>query len=233
MIRLGELMSPQGIGKKIKNRVNYLLNMNYKVQISKYIFYKIALKNDRKKGVDFYQSQTLAELGHPLDGELIHYGATRTYEIMKVLKLAGATANDAIFDFGCGKGLGLVNFHRFGFKMICGVELNSHLCEIARKNLSKLKVEGVSILNRDATSLGEELDPFNYFYFYNPFTGSVFRAVLDNLIMSLRRKPRQITIIYNYPIERDVISKCGYFQLFYKYTPFFFGGEYLIFKSRF
>jgi len=225
-------MTVYSLLQKIKNRLIYVFTLNYKIHLSKYLYYQFALYRDRKCGLDFYKSHTLAELGHPLDGELIHYGATRTYEIVKVLKASKATPSDAIFDFGCGKGLGLVNFHRFGMKKVGGVELNSNLCEIARRNLSTLKIEDVSILNKDATLIHDELDGYNYFYFYNPFTGSVFQRVIDNIILSLKRKPRPITIIYNYPLEKDLILKSGYFDLIHSYTPFFFGGEFLIFKSR-
>ena len=47
----------------------------------------MAIPWEKVRGVDFYQPLTLKELGFDLNGESIHYGATRTYEINKVLKL--------------------------------------------------------------------------------------------------------------------------------------------------
>jgi 16S rRNA G966 N2-methylase RsmD len=218
--------------RRTKNRIKYILTMNYKIQFSKFLYCRFALINDSKLGVDFYKNQTLAELGHPPDGELVHYGATRTYEIMKVLKAAGATNGDSIFDFGCGKGLGLVNFYRFGFKKVAGVELNSNICKIAKQNLRQLNIENITIINGDATLLEKELDEFNYFYFYNPFKGTIFSNVLKNIINSKNRSPRQITLIYNYPLERDLILKTGLFEIIHSYSPFFFGGEFLVFRSK-
>jgi SAM-dependent methyltransferase len=217
--------------KRTKNRLNYLSSMNYKIQLSKFIYYYFSRIYEIFHSVDFYKIHTLAELGHPLDGELIHYGATRTYEINSVLRSVCASKNDSILDFGCGKGLGLVNFYRYGFKKVCGIELNTQLCKIAQKNLKTLKIENLSVINGDATLLKEHLDDFNYFYFYNPFTGSVFSKVISNIVDSHARKPRQITIIYNYPVEREVILKTNLFVVIHRYVPFFFGGEFLVFRS--
>lgn len=219
------------IVRKIINRLKRYRDMNYKIALSKFFFYKYALFLDRINGVDFYQPLSLTDLGFPESGENIHYGATRTSEMAKVLKLAAATGKDSIVDFGSGKGLGLVNFKKFGFKQVMGIELSKHLCSIASENFRKLGMEDLQILNIDATLVKQELDSFNFFYFYNPFTGNLFKAVIQNIIDSQRRNPREITIIYNYPLEQEIISKTGYFKIVKRYSPFFFGGEFLVYKS--
>lgn len=217
---------------KIKDKLISLLTRNYKTQICLYIYYNLALKRDRKNGVDFTQRLTLAQLGFSEDSESIHYGATRTYEILKVLNSINIKPTDTIMDFGSGKGLSLVNFHRAGFGKICGVELNTDLCRIAENNFKKLGIEGITLINRDATKVKEELDQFNYFFFYNPFRGATFCQVIENIIESKKRKPREITIIYNYPIDKHFIERTNAFNEIYSYIPFFLKGEFKVYRSK-
>jgi len=54
-------------------------------------------------------------------------------------------------------------------------------------------------------SLFQDLDPYNYIYFFNPFSGADMIKVIANLIASIERKPRKVTIIYNNPTCHDEI----------------------------
>lgn len=218
--------------KKISNRLNYYLKMNYKVSLSKFIFYKFALLLDRIRGVDFYQPLTLRDIGLAEVSDSIHYGATRSFEINKVLKMANASASDRILDFGSGKGLSLTDFEKYGFDKVVGVELSKDLVMIAKKNFKKLGITNIEILNCDATTIKNELDVFNYFYLYNPFTGRTFSLVIQNILESIERHPREVTIIYNYPLEKSIIESTQLFNLIGSYSSFFFGGEFLIYRNK-
>jgi len=46
-------------------------------------------------------------------------------------------------------------------------------------------------------------------YFANPFTGSIFAAVLDNLLSSLQRNPRTLRLIYLNPVEERMVIQRG------------------------
>ncbi len=217
---------------KIKNRIRYLLQINYKIFFSKLIFYKFVLLRDRIYGVDFYKALSLAEIGLSDSHESIHYGATRTGELNKVLKLSKGTNKDRILDFGSGKGLGLVDFKKFGFTKVSGVELSKDLISVAENNFKKLGLSGINIFNQDATTLKEELDEFNFFYFYNPFIGRTFELVIENIVDSIKRNKREVTIIYNHPLELDKILKTNFFEISESYTSYFFESKYLVLKTK-
>ena len=104
-------------------------------------------------------------------------------------------------------------FHQQGFKRVLGVELDPGLCEIARKNMKRLNIEGVSILNKDATLIAEELDIFNYFYLYNPFDAQVMRSLLSNIEDSINKYPREIYIAYLKPVHRKVFDRAPFLRI--------------------
>ena len=64
----------------------------------------------------------------------------------------------------------------------------------------------------EAYEIGDE---DNYFYFFNPFSGTTFRKVLDNIIASVRRQPRDIELLIYYPTfeYQKAIHDCNLFVL--------------------
>lgn len=122
---------------------------------------------------------------------------------------------DAIFDFGCGKGAALVSFLDYGFRRVGGIEYVNEIYETLSSNMSKLgiKEQQAECLHGDAAMLTTELDRYNWFYFFDPFHRSVFETVIKNICESYHRIPRKITIININPKFYDVIEKTGVFVL--------------------
>lgn len=129
----------------------------------------------------------------------------------KVLDHLNITADDAIIDFGSGKGGALVTFVKYPFSKITGVELLPELVAIAEQNLKILHISTVTMVVSDAAQF-TDLDGYTYFYFYSPFPHSVMAAVMQNLASSLLRKPRKITIIYCNPEFHDTIVTDTHFE---------------------
>jgi len=63
--------------------------------------------------------------------------------------------------------------------------------------------------------LYKDIDQYNYFYFYNSIQGTTLKKVIKLIKESLDRKPRQITIIYVNPIERNKFLKSGFIKWYY------------------
>ena len=61
----------------------------------------------------------------------------------------------------------------------------------------------------------EVADEDNYFYFFNPFSPEVFKKVIDNIIDSVRRAPRNIYLMLYYPTfeYQRVMRDSRYFVL--------------------
>jgi SAM-dependent methyltransferase len=114
--------------------------------------------------------------------------------------------HDQIVDFGCGKGR--LNFYlnyRFN-STVTGIEMNEIFYSEALENkLSYLKnhrnradaIHFHCILAEDYEITHDE----NKFYFFNPFTVQIMMKVVNNILLSFEREPRQIDLILYFPSE--------------------------------
>lgn len=115
-----------------------------------------------------------------------------------VLETLNITPEDAVIDFGSGKGGALITLSKFPFSKITGIELSPELVAVAKKNLKGLGSKNIDMIVGDATDF-TDLDEYNYFYFFNPFPSRIMSAVINNISASLTQKPRKAMIIYFNP----------------------------------
>lgn len=144
------------------------------------------------------------------------YSDSGREDLQQVLSALNIQETDSIVDFGSGKGGALITLADYPFSKITGVEISKELAGISRKNLQRLKIRKVSIVCCDATDF-TEIDEYNYMYFFNPFPCTIMSTVMSNLIDSLARKPRKITVIYLNPICHEVILRENIFSLIKEY----------------
>lgn len=125
--------------------------------------------------------------------------------------------NDAIFDFGCGKGGALVTFLDYGFQKVGGVEYEKKIYDIMLSNFEKigLTVQGdkISCIHGDAVNVKTALDQYNWFYYFEPFEHEIFSKTIKNIEESLKRRPRKIHIIVINPKCHADVLKSGIFVL--------------------
>ena len=76
----------------------------------------------------------------------------------------------------------------------------------------------MEVINKDAALLEEELDSYNWFYFYEPFDSYIFESVLCHICESYRRKKRKIRIILINPDNYKMVENTGIFRLFIQPT---------------
>ena len=149
------------------------------------------------------RNATTDALGLPA-GRSHEYSDSGGLHLEKVLRALQITREDAIVDFGSGKGGALITFAKYPFSKITGVELSPELAAIAENNLRKLDIGNVTMVISDAADF-TDLDAYNYFYFFNPFPAEIMRAVIINITSSLIRKPRKLVIIYFNPEYHDAV----------------------------
>ena len=99
-----------------------------------------------------------------------------------------------------------------------GVEYETGIYEELISNLSKLGIEygdgkDVVCIHGDAALINEELDAYNWFYYFDPFDKGIFEKTITNICDSLKRKPRKAHIININPQYHEVILDSGYFVL--------------------
>lgn len=135
--------------------------------------------------------------------------------IRRALRGCRITPADVFVDFGSGMGRAVYLAARhYPFGRVVGVEIAPQFNEIAAENIRrmqhKLRCKQVELATCDVTEYVVP-DDMTYAYFYNPFTGEIFQSVLDNIIASLDRRPRPVTICYAHPVMEAAIIDSGRF----------------------
>jgi len=146
------------------------------------------------------------------DSERTHYYAdSGGLEFDRIMANFGITSDDAIVDFGCGKGGILISLSKYPFAKITGIEIMPDLVAIAKENIRKLNLRNVDIECCDAAAF-KLLHEYNYFYFFDPFPCVVMQDVLSNIEKSISEHPRKLTIIYLNPSCHAVIESSSIFS---------------------
>jgi SAM-dependent methyltransferase len=133
---------------------------------------------------------------------------------------------DGVFvDFGSGKGRVLLIAAQSGFQRIIGVEFSPELCQIARENikafLRKTQITArMEVIQSDAATFSIDRE-CNVIFMYHPFEKGVLTRVLVNLRGSLIQFPRKIWVIYNNPVDHEVLASS---KLFITSQEFKFNG---------
>lgn len=143
------------------------------------------------------------------------YEASGWLWLRRGLRGCKVTRQDVFVDIGSGLGrIVYAAARHYRFARIVGVELSEQYNEVARRNLEharpRLRCRDVEIVTADATQWTVP-DEATYVYLFNPFKGEVFAAVLANIIASLDRRPRPLTIIYANPVQGQAILDSGRF----------------------
>ena len=109
------------------------------------------------------------------------------------------TQDDVLVDFGSGKGRMVFLAAHYPFKKIVGVEISEELNQVARQNIERhlpeLRSKNIELVTSDALLFAIP-DDMTIAYFYNPFQGEIFKAVLANIHSSLERRPRSLWVAY-------------------------------------
>lgn len=137
------------------------------------------------------------------------YEATSYLALESLFKEYNLTSTDHVVDFGCGKGRLAFYINYYYNSYVTGIEMNNNYYEICENNkksyfksFSKTK-EKIKFLNIFAEDY-EVLPSDNKFYFFNPFSLQLFIKVLNNILISVEKFPREIDLIFYYPSEEYI-----------------------------
>jgi len=144
----------------------------------------------------------LRDLGMDAPGRK-DYAATTYSGMRSIIRTIGFDVKDHVFlDLGAGMGRAMILAARFPFKGVLGVEVSPQLAEIAKENIAKcrnkLACQAIELVVADAAGYRIPTS-VTVVYCFNPFAGPVLKAVLDNILVSLRAKPRELWLVCNVP----------------------------------
>lgn len=163
------------------------------------------------RGTQTSREVSLEELGLAAEGREL-YRPSGWLNLRRILPEREVSENDVFIDFGSGKGRVIYEAARYPFKRVIGVELSEELNAIARNNIQgsidRLCCTNVELITSDVLAY-EIPDDVTVAYLFNPFTGSIFRTLIEKLIASIERNPRIMRIIYADPVEESVLLDAG------------------------
>lgn len=166
---------------------------------------------ERRYGIETAREVPLEELGlvHP---DRVHYRPSEWRTLRRILSPSEVGPNDVFVDFGSGMGRILLEAAEYPFARVIGVELSEELNEIALRNVerrrARLRCRHVEVVTEDVVDYPVP-DDLTIAFFANPFKGETFSAVIDNLISSFDRRPRDLRIIYNFVREEHRLLDTG------------------------
>src|SRR4051812_12995957 len=153
---------------------------------------------ERPAGVETAMVVRLNDVG--LGGpDRVDYEPSPWLVLGRVLPRESVGENDVFIDVGCGKGRVVLQAAMYPFRRVVGVELSPELHATAERNvarsMARLTCRNIELVQADVLDY-EFPDDVTIAYFFNPFEGEVFGAVVEKLVASLRRNPRSLRIIY-------------------------------------
>lgn len=132
-----------------------------------------------------------------------HYEATPYSILYTLFEEYKLQRTDSFVDFGSGKGRLLFYVHNLFGASVTGVEMNEYLHKKTKKNKKRyLKQAKQKAEIQLECCLAEEYlvkATNNVFYFFNPFSVQIFMKVINNILDSVERYPREIDLILYYP----------------------------------
>lgn len=170
---------------------------------------------ERRWGIETAREVDLEALGLSSEHR-VRYEPSGWLDLRRILKPADVGPGDVFVDLGAGKGRILLQAARYPFKRVVGVELSPRLAAVAQENIvasrESLCCRDIEVVVADAVEY-EIPDDATVIYMYNPFSGPVFEAVVDNLLASVARRPRRVRVVYRTPLERERLEATGRFTL--------------------
>lgn len=121
------------------------------------------------------------------------------YAVLERLADSGYIDNDSIvLDYGCGKGrVGFFLNHMLGCRTI-GLEYDKKIYTHALQNqMNYGENDNITFLCQNAERY--KIEDANCFYFFNPFTIEILRAVILGILISYYENPRTMRLFFYYP----------------------------------
>lgn len=201
-------------------RYFFYIALNWSPRLALFtVFHEI--RGEQKYGLDttgINDLATLAIKGKYRNQAEVYQGAS--YKVTEELFswLRGQAVAGPFIDLGSGKGRVMVVAAHFGFRKITGVEFARELVDLARHNIrntqQKFPETGFLLLHENAFNHEIEND-LAVFFFFNPFKEQVMRKVIGNILLSVKKSPRPVYVVYVNPQLRELFEAEGFREVFY------------------
>ena len=132
--------------------------------------------------------------------EATSYGTLRA--IFRQIAPKSLSQSEVFLDIGSGKGRAVIVAAKHPYTEVLGIELSKDLVEAANRNIERvrhrLRCPKVSVVAADATRFRIP-DNVTTLFMYNSLPRQPLQILLENVAESLRRRPRQMTLVFANP----------------------------------
>lgn len=161
------------------------------------------------------------------------YEATPYPALEKLRQAYKLKPTDHLVDFGSGRGRVSFFMHYHFNVPVTGIEMNDLTFEESLKNrniyMQTFKHLHAPIHFEFGLAENYQIQPDqNIFYFFNPFSVKIFKQVIHNILESVKKKDRQVDIIFYYPLNefKHFLKKETPFRLINKIKAYKDHGPY-------
>lgn len=186
---------------------------------------------EKPRGLDF----SMRVKARKISGTGNHgYALTSRRALKNLLRDLSINREDGFLDIGCGKGGVLCYASEFDFGRIGGIEVDSQLVRIARKNMQKLGLrDRVDVTQADALTF-DGYSGFNFFFLFNPFDPDIYSKVLTRILedVAQKRHVRTVWLLCYGDCNDEVIQSSKLFDLYRNEVCPYRGNGIRVWKSR-
>lgn len=149
-------------------------------------------------GADFGRWKEVDELGID-ESHGNPYQTSTPGNLKRALRDMKITDKDSVLDIGCGKGRTMYILSKFPFRKIDGYDISEELVRTANENFNLLNVDDRCRAVTDDAETFDGYDDYDYLYLFNSVPREVFKSLIHNIQLSLKRRPRKVVLMYMHP----------------------------------
>ncbi len=191
---------------------------NWNVRIATHIIIR-EIRGERKYNIDTTGADELNNLRDSgVDTSHATIYMPVSYDILEsILKKLSEMGCKQLTDIGCGKGRALCVAAHYGIHNLKGIDISKEFCNTAKSNLKKTSeiIRGINyeIKNDDAFYFEISKDTECVFLF-NPFDEIIMSGVIQNILKSIKLKPRPFIIVYMNPLYENQFIETGFKKVY-------------------
>lgn len=142
------------------------------------------------------------------------YVPARYRRIVAALRHVDVGPQDVMVDLGCGLGRAVFAASWLGAKRAVGVEIDPPLAAQAQENARHSRLTGRDVSFVCASAEDYSLADTTVLFMFNPFGAGTMKTVIGKLEQELARRPRNLRIVYENPLQSAVLKASPYLQCF-------------------
>ena len=105
-----------------------------------------------------------------------------------------------------------------GFTIIYGFDISAAMCIAAADSLTSIRTrypQTKIIIDQGNAREYEVADTVGIIFLFNPFDNSIMQAFAEQVMKSLKRKPRNMKLLYANPVDKALWLEHGFKEVFH------------------